>query len=73
MHFDNFCLLLLNCFAQISCFDLMIDSERILGVVEPEGFTRAELSCPPDTELLERRVEYGYRVSTQNVITLSRC
>ena len=51
----------------------MIDSERILGVVEPEGFTRAELSCPAGTELLVRRVEYGYRVSLQNVITLSRC
>ena len=66
MHFDNFCLLLLNCFAQIYCFDLMIDSERILGVVEPEGFTRAEVRCPEGEEILVRRVQYGYRVSSSS-------
>ena len=63
MHFDNFCLFLLNCFAQFYCFSLMIDSERILGVREPEGFTRQRLSCPAGTVIELREVKYGYRVS----------
>ena len=63
MHFDYFCLFLLNCVAQFYCFELMIDSERIHGVREPEGFTREKLTCPPGSQIFLSSVKYGYRVS----------
>ena len=63
MHFDYFCLFVLNCFAQFSCFELMIDSEIIHGVREPEGFTRQNLTCPQGSKIFILSVRFGYRVS----------
>ena len=62
MHFDYFCLFVLNCFAQFSCFELMIDSEIIHGVREPEGFTRQNLTCPLGSRIVILSVRFGYKV-----------
>ena len=62
MHFDYFCLFVLNCFAQFSCFELMIDSEIVHGVREPDGFTRQNLTCPEGNKILILSVRFGYRV-----------
>ena len=62
MHFDYFCLFVLNCFAQFSCFELMIDSEIIHGVREPDGFTRQNLTCPEGNKIFILSVRFGYRV-----------
>ena len=73
MHFDYFCLFVLNCFAQFSCFELMIDSEIIHGVREPDGFTRQNLTCPEGNKILILSVRFGYKVRWREVCDVYNC
>merc|ERR1712055_1130060 len=39
---------------------LVLDSDRIYGVREPEGFTPENLTCPADTKIVVTSVSFGY-------------
>jgi len=39
---------------------LVLDSDRIYGVREPEGFTPTNLTCPDDSRIVVTSVSFGY-------------
>ena len=39
---------------------LVLDSDRVYGVREPEGFGRHNLTCQPGTNIVITSVRFGY-------------
>ena len=51
----------------------MIDSDRIYGVREPDGFTRDSISCPDDLSIFISSVSFGYKVCCEFVSIREIC